>query len=152
MKASTRFLVVSVAAIGVLVVVALVLVLTLGDGKTMSLLPEDTPEGVVQRYLLALEAEEYEEAYSYLSSSAREEGFYWPWADYFGLYREKPAWQATLGESWVLVDVATVEVTFTIFQPGGLFDPTFTYHLTFRLDKEGNSWRITSPTEFWFLY
>jgi hypothetical protein len=153
MKASTRFLVISGVAIGVLVVVTVVLVLTLGNGKTISLLPEDTPEGVVQRYLLALEDEDYEEAYGYLSSTAREEAFYGlSWQDYFGGYGEKPAWQAALGESWVLVNVATVDVTFTIFQHRGLLDPTHTNHVTFRLNKEGDSWGITSPTRFWFLY
>jgi hypothetical protein len=152
MKASTRFLVISGVAIGALVVVTAVLVLTLGNGGSTSLLPEDTPEGVVQRFLMALESEDYGEAYSYLSSSAREEVFYWQWVNSVDLYREKYAWRATLGESSVVGNQATVEVTVALFQPGGLFDPTRTYHLTFHLDKEGDSWGITSPTRFWFLY
>ena len=151
MRAPTRFLVVSGVAIGVPVVLAVVLVLTVGDGGSTTLLPEDTPEGVVQRYLLAIEAEDYEEAYSYLSSTAREELLHWSWINSGDLYQEQPAWNATLGESWVFVNVATVEVTFTIFQSRGLFNSIHTYHVTFRLNKEGDSWGITEPTNLWFL-
>ncbi|HEY32828.1 MAG TPA: hypothetical protein G4O10_06950 [Dehalococcoidia bacterium] len=152
MRASTRFLVVSGVAIGVLVVVTVVLVLTVGEGST-TLLPEDAPEGVVQRYLLALEAGDYEEAYGYLSLTARAEESYLSWVRPLDLYyAERPGWNATLGESWVVGNTATVEVTFTFFQPRGLFDITRTYHLTFRLEKEGTSWGITSPTWLNFLY
>ena len=152
MRASTRFLVISGVAIGVLVVVAVVLVLTVGQPDT-ALLPEGTPDGVVQRYLLALEAESYEEAYGYLHSTTRAETSYDSWGRPISWYEEKPGWKATLGESSVAGDVATVEVTHSLFRPGDLLvDPVRTRQLTFHLEKEGASWGITSPTWLGFLY
>ncbi len=152
MRASTRFLVISGVAIGVLVVVAVVLVLIVG-GRDTALLPEDTPEGVVQRYLLALEVENYDEAYSYLHSELRAETSYESWGRPISWYEEKPGWKAILGESSVVGDVATVEVTHSLFRPGGLYvDPVRTRQLTFYLEKEGTSWGITSPTWLGFLY
>ena len=155
MRASTRFLVISGVAIGVLVVVAVVLVLTVGGGST-TLLPEDTPEGVVQRFFLALEAEDYEEAYSYLHSTVRRDESYQLWIPSGGWYREEPAWTVTLGESSVVGFGASVEVTYTRFYPSAplldLVDPIRTRQLTFRLQKEGASWGIISPTNLWFLF
>ncbi len=66
MKTSSRWLLIFGVTIGVLVIAAVVLVLTMPTPETR-LLPEDTPEGIVQRYFLALEAEDYVTAYSYLS-------------------------------------------------------------------------------------
>jgi len=147
---------VSGTVIGVLVVVTLVLVLTVGDRESTTLLPEDMPEGVVQRFFLALEAEDHEEAYSYLSSAIREGESYQSWARSLVRDEEKPAWTVTLGESSVIGNQATVEVTYTRFYPSAplleFIDPIRTSHITFNLEKEGSSWGITSPTWFWFLW
>jgi len=155
MKASTWFLVVSGAVIGVLVVVTVVLVLVVGHGGSITLLPEDTPEGVVQRLFLALEAEDYREAYSYLSSAVREEESYQSWSRPLVRDREGPEWTVTLGESSVAGYGATVEVTYTRFYPNTplleFIDPISTSRITFYLEREGSSWGITSPTWFWFL-
>lgn len=155
MKASTRFLVVSGTVIGILVVVTVVLVLTVGDGGSPALFAEDTPEGVVQRFFLALEAEDYEEAYSYLSSVAREEESYQSWVRPLVRGREGLAWTVTLGESSVVGNQATVEVTYTRYYPRAplleFIDPIRTSNITFHLEKEGSFWGITSPTWFWFL-
>jgi len=152
-KASTRFLVISGVAIGVLVMVAVVLVLIVGDGGSTTLLPEDTPEGVVQRFLLALEAEDYEEAYGYLHSSARAERSYLSWVSPLRWYEEQPGWKATLGESLVEGNEAIVEVNYTRFYPSApLVDPVFNHKIIFRLQKEGVSWGITSPNWLSFLF
>ena len=66
MKSTDKFLIGIVAAIVLLIVVAFVVTLTL-PGLTYQ--AEDTPEGVAQNYLVALQKEEYEQAYSYLSPS-----------------------------------------------------------------------------------
>ena len=142
MKASSRFLVISGVAIGVLVVVTVVLVLTVGDGGSATLLPEATPEGVVQRYLLAINNGDYEEAYSYLSSAARAEESYQSWVRPLdSYYAENHRWKATLGESSVVGRGATVEVRFTYFRPSGPFviDPVPTRLFIFYLEKEESS-------------
>jgi len=63
-KNTDKFLVGIVAGIVVLVVVALLLTLT-RPGESYR--ADDTPEGVVHNYLLALQKGDYERAYSYLS-------------------------------------------------------------------------------------
>jgi hypothetical protein len=139
-------------AIGVLVIVAVVLVLTLPD-EDAPLLPEDTPEGIVQRYLLACEDEEYLKAYSYLSASAQAERTYERWTRPIVSGEERPGWKATLGKSEVSGNEATVTVVVDIFRPRRPFeDPVCTTHVTFLLKKEGDSWRITAPNNLYWIY
>lgn len=59
-----RFLLAILVAIGVLVVLAVVLFYTRGGTGDYGL--EDTPEGVLRNYVLALEKGDYQRAYSYL--------------------------------------------------------------------------------------
>jgi hypothetical protein len=150
MRSSNRWLFAFGIAIGVLVIVAVVLVLTITGEEAVTLLPEDTPEGTVQRYFLAIEAEDYEKAYSYLSPSAIEEGkphnSYEDWSQTLLMRQRTSAWKATLGESSVTDDRATVAVTIDVFKPDTPFEnPVHSRHYTFQLKKEGNSWSITAP-------
>ena len=151
MKTSSRWLLIFGVTIGVLVIVAVALVLTMPTPET-HLLPEDTPEGIVQRYFLALQAEDYVTAYSYLSSSTQKTNPYEVWRG--GIYRseDRSGLRVTLGKSVVTGNEATVEVTVDIFRPGGPFqNPVRTQHLTFFLEKEGTSWKISSPWYVWWL-
>ena len=59
-----RFLLAILIAIGVLVVLAVVLFYTQGGINDYGL--EDTPQGVLRNYILALEKGDYQRAYSYL--------------------------------------------------------------------------------------
>ena len=156
---SSRLLLAFGGAIGVLVIVAVVLVLTIAGAKDAPLLSEDTPEGTVQRYLLALKAEDYEQAYSYLSSTALTEysyyEFYDEWSRPFSRRQESPGWKATLGKSSVIGDEATVDVVVDvfIFRPSGLFEnPVRTQYITFHLKKVDASWSIVDPVWLWFFY
>ena len=111
-------------------------------------MPEDTPEGTVQRYLLALEAEDYQKAYSYLSTKMT----YETWRRLEVMSEERPEVKVTLGKSTVTGNEATVDVVVDVFRPGGPFEnPVRTNHTTFFLKKEGTSWKITSPTDVWWL-
>jgi hypothetical protein len=152
MKTSNRWLLIFGAAIGALVIVAIVLVLTL-PAKEAPLLPEDTPEGTVQRYLLALEAEDYATAWSYLSPPASEKLTYEDWMRSAVSSGEKPGLKATLGKSAITGSTATVDVVVDVFRPSGPFDnPVSTNHFSFVLTKQGTSWKITSPTYVWWFY
>lgn len=62
-----RFLMIILGVIGVLVVATIGLFFF--RRNTRSYKPDDTPEGVVHNYLLALNQEDYEKAYSYLATS-----------------------------------------------------------------------------------
>lgn len=153
MKPSSRWLLAFGVAIGVLVIVAIVLVLTMPAPETR-LLPEDTPEGTVQRYFLALQAEDYVTAYSYLSFPPDKTISYENWRR--GIYyrpEDRPGLRVTLGKSVVKDNEATVDVVVDIFRPGGPFDnPVRTQHVTFFLQKEGTSWEISSPWDIWWLF
>ena len=117
------------------------------------LLPENTPEGIVQRYFLALKAEDYVTAYSYLSPPPTEKYPYEEWRSSFTSSEEKPSFKVTLGKSAVRGNEATVDVTVDTFRPGGPFEnPVRTHHITFFLKKEGTSWKITSPWDVWWLF
>jgi hypothetical protein len=153
-KSSKRWLIIFGAAIGLLVIVAIVLVFTMSRQEGAPLLSENTPEGVVQRYLLALQDKEYMTAYSYLSPPADEKLTYEKWRESFGWYGEQNEVRVTLEEPAVTGNEATVEVTVDVFRAGGPFDnPVSTQRITFFLKQEGASWKITSPTYVgWFFY
>jgi len=152
-KPSSRWLLIFGAAIGVLAIVAIVLVFTMGGPGSAPLLPEDTPEGTVQRYFLALQAEEYTTAYSYLTPPPTEKEPYQEWRSPLIRPEEKPGWKVTLGKSAVSDNKATVDVVVDIFRPGGPFDnPVSTQRVTFFLKQEGTSWKITSPWDVWWLF
>jgi hypothetical protein len=59
-----RFLLIILAGIGLLVVSAIVLFVIRQNSQTYG--PEDTPEGVLRNYILAINREDYAKAYSYL--------------------------------------------------------------------------------------
>lgn len=61
-----RFLLGILIGIGALVVLALALFFTRKD-DTLTYAPEDTPEGVVHNYLVAVFQRDYEKAYGYLA-------------------------------------------------------------------------------------
>ena len=153
MRSSRRWLFVFGLIIGVLVIVTFVLALTMSSQGDEPLLPEDTPEGTVQRFLLAIRDGDYLAADSYLSPTIDDKIAY-------DLRRNRlagpdggPGWRATLGKSVVRDDEATVDVMVDVFRPRGPFESSVhTYRVTFFLEKEGDSWSITSPTNLWWLY
>ena len=153
MKSSHRWLITFGLAIGVLVIVTVVLVLTTTQRGEEALLPEDTPEGTVQRFLLTVRDEDYLAAESYLSPTIDDKTDSALPKNRIVQSGEKTGWKATLGKSVVKNDEATVEVTVDVFQPRGPFENSIrSYQVTFFLKKEGATWRITSPVNLWWLY
>lgn len=150
MKSSNKWLLGFGTALGILVILAVVLVLTLPGSEEVELMPGDTPEGVVQRYLYAIKDSNYEEAYSYLSPSIQEEdsrySTFEEWSGMF-LYREQTdAWRAIIGEPEIHGDKATVSITIEIFNPDGILsDPVDTRYYPFILEKQEGIWKIISP-------
>ena len=66
MNSSRRWLIIFAIVISILVTMTVFLVL-LTKGNEVTLLSENTPQGTVQRYLIAVQEENYQEAYGYLS-------------------------------------------------------------------------------------
>lgn len=152
---SRRWLIGFGLAIGVLAIVTIVLVLTTSSGADKPLLPENTPEGTVQRFLVAIRDKDYLTAQSYLAPPTDNKTPY----DFPLQQRqivgqgEGPGWKTTLGKSSVRGNEATVDVAVSVFRPNGPFGNSVnTYQVTFFLKKAGDTWQITSPLNLWWLY
>jgi hypothetical protein len=147
-----RFLVGILAGIGGVLVLALVAIVFL-RGSTQEF-PATTPGGVVQRFLQAVEGQEYDRAYDYLGDTMSEK----PTREAFTRYNaERTAYRRAgvrlrIERESISGDFATVAVEVTHFSTGG---PIFgggewTATETFVLRREGEDWRITSlPFEYW---
>ncbi|MDP2919952.1 MAG: hypothetical protein Q8O43_07025 [Dehalococcoidia bacterium] len=154
MKASNRFLLGFGIAIALLVVVTLVLVLTAKNDISMR--PENTPEGTVQRFLLAVQDKDYPKAFSYLRIVENNRTL--SYDDWVISVRPpsqslQRAWKATLGEIRVTGNKATVEVMMDIFRPGGPFEnPVDVQTILFQLEKTDEAWFITQRPSLFWLY
>ena len=153
MSSSRRWLFTFGLVIGVLVIGTVALVLFTSSPGDEPLLPEDTPQGTVQRFLLAVRDEDYLAAESYLSPPINDKITYDLRRNQVAGLGEGAGWKATLGKSVVRDDEATVNVMVDVFRPRGPFENSVrTHRITFFLKKEGTSWRITSPVNLWWLY
>ena len=141
------WLVVAVTIVAALLAsaVAIAIVTTRGG---VDLLPADSPEGAVQRYLLALDREDYQEAYNYLGSDLQRrcslEEFvnkgYWP---------EPRGDHVTLEKTQSFDSRAVVTARVTVFDPNVPFGASeYSYDWTFQLRLEEGEWRLTGP-EWW---
>lgn len=153
MKSSNRFLLGFGIALVILVVLTVVLVLT--NHGNVEMFPENTPQGTVQRFLLAIQEQDFQKAYSYLQ--IEEKGIkitYDEWLQSVSprFQTTSVSWKATLGETTVSGNTATVEVIIDIFQPGGPFEsPVRTQTDIYQLSRVNNQWLITTrPWLYWF--
>jgi hypothetical protein len=155
MNSSRRWLIIFTVAIGILVISTVSLVLLTGKNE-VDLLPADTSQGIVQRYLLALQEKNYQKAFGYLSFEPSQKiQTYDDWLRMTGepyIY-SKTAWKATLGRITQNGDNASVEVAIDTFHPGGPFqDPMRSQEITFQLSKINGKWLIISPTHVYWIY
>jgi hypothetical protein len=157
MKSSNKWLLGFGTALGILVILAVILVLSMPGSGEIELLPEDTPEGTVQRYIFAIKNRNYEEAYGYLSASAiADEGRYdsfEEWSRTFLNRENVDPWRAIIGNAEYIDGKAYVTVTIEFFDPEGLFsDPVRAWYYPFTLEQEGAVWKITSPLNVKITY
>jgi len=154
MKGTDKFLIAIVA--GVVLLVGVVLALALLRPNQPSYQPDDTPEGVAHNYLLALQLEEYERAYGYLSPKLPghpddAETFERDVRDNrwsFGYYDD----DVSLAVESVNVrdDRAKIVVRKTEFYRGGLFDSgqhSTTFDMTLR--REEDTWKVADSDRYW---
>jgi hypothetical protein len=155
MNSSRRWLLVFAIIIGVLIIFTVSLVL-FTKGNKVALLPENTPQGVVQRFLMAVQDRDFQKAYSYLflSNSGKVTTYdEWFRSLYLSPTSDQSAWKATLGKTTENVDNATVEVTIDTFRPSGPFeDPLRSQQIVFQLSKIDGKWLIISPTYIYWIY
>ena len=142
-----RFLTGILLGIGLLVVIALAVFFTRKDSQTY--VPDDTPEGVVHNYVLALLKKDYEKAYGYLADLDHK-----PTYDEFrksflnGIVNPNNG-AVDIGTSETTRDEASVEVTMI----NNASDPFSTgYRDTQRaiLVKQNGAWKISSMPTYYF--
>jgi hypothetical protein len=156
MRTSSRTLIGFGTAIAVLIIVTIILVLTLGKGNA-PLLSENTPQGVVQRYLVAVQEKNYPVAYAYLSPQDPKNlnnpaQTYDNWL-ISAQNNTNTTWKASLGTVTTTGDSATVIVMIDVFRAGGPFaNPVNSHNTTFILKQSGSNWLIISPTDLYWLY
>ena len=134
----------------VLVLIVLSVAVTLLNQREADLLPEDTPEGVVQSYLLAIDAGDSQTAYSYLSSKLKEACTQQNLRD-SARWLEEGDLSATMEETKTLDGQAEVRVRVMQFHvssnppipPFGSQESSNT--AWYILEREGESWRFTEP-------
>lgn len=154
MKGTDRFLVIVVA--GVILIVIAAFVVAFVTSNRPSYQPQDSPEGVANNYLLALQLQEYDRAYSCLSPAlpGYPEG-----VEAFERDVEDHRWEFDYYDNTVslaieAVDVdgdrATIIVRRTTFRQGGLFDSGQSSTIfEVELRQEGGAWKVIDATRYW---
>ncbi|WP_411721952.1 hypothetical protein [Mycetocola sp.] len=126
-----RNLVILLSVIAVLVIVSLVVVFTRGEAE---LLDESTPEGVVQRYSLAVVDGDDDTAVGYLSADVREN------CGTVGNFVSDDL-RVTLISTELRDDSADVRVQISRHE-GGALGSEYSYEENFRLVSDGGEWLI----------
>lgn len=152
MKSTNRWLTIIGIIIAVLIIGATTLVLTLKNNS--ALLPDNTPDGVVQRYIIALKNTDYPTAYGYLSASTQTRVVYNQWKPVIYAGPDKPSWQVTLGKPVITGNTATLDVVIDRFNNsvGILNNSIYSQTVTFQLEMETGKWKISQPDYVYFLY
>jgi len=161
MKLTDKFL--FAIAVGVVILVAALLISAVLYFKPFLYQADDTPEGVVHNYLLALQRQDYERAYSYLSPSlagypATVERFAAD-VDRFAVDVNHPPYDVnwykgdvslTVEPEWATGDDAGVMVHRTKTRNGDLFDggqDSYTFYVGLR--RENGAWKIEFAEWYW---
>lgn len=152
MNSSRRWLVIFTIVICVLAIVAISLVLTTKENQVV-LLPQDTPQGTVQRYLIAIQERNFQKAYSYLSFSPTDK--ITTYSDWILMVSSttQSAWKATLGKVTLNGNDAAVDVIIDTFHAGESFAGQIrSQQITFQLSKNDQKWLITSPNYIYWIF
>ena len=143
-----RFLTGILIGIGLLVVVALAVFFTRKDTQTY--VSDDTPEGVVHNYVVAVLNKEYEKAYGYLADLENK-----PTYDEFhnsfltGMVNPDSS-GVDVGQSDITGDDATVDVTL-VYNPTDPFSTGYRDTQRAILVKQNGAWKISSMPQYNFF-
>ncbi len=157
MKSSKNILLWFGVIIAVIVVLTVALVL-INQSREVTFLPENTPEGVVQRFLLAIQDKDFPKAYSYLNIIEHGTKLsYENWLNYAKpVYAtEQSTWRASLISTNITGNTAVVEINIDIFRPNSqpLDNAVYSQRVLYYLSETTNDrWYITSYPELYWLY
>jgi hypothetical protein len=143
-----RFLIGILIGIGVLAVVAVGLFFV--RQQQVDYVPDDTPQGVVQDYALALYKQDYQRAYSYLADGENKPDLVHFQQMFMSNQKtELDRVGLKVGDPNVNSIYAGVPVTL-IHSSGGPFQGSFRDIQTANLKQQPNGWKITNmPYPFW---
>ena len=140
-----RFLTGILVGIGVLVIIALAVFFTRSDTQTY--MSEDTPEGVVHNYVLAVLNKDYEKAYGYLADLENKPTFN-EFRRAFLNGEVNPDNQAVdIGESEIFGDTATVDIAL-IYNPSDPFSSGYRNMQSAQLLKQNGAWKLTLMPQY----
>ena len=143
-----RFLTGILIGIGLLVVVALAVFFTRKDTQTY--VSDDTPEGVVHNYVVAVLNKEYEKAYGYLAD-LENKPTYDEFHNSFLTGMVKPDSSGVdVGQSDITGDDATVDVTL-VYNPTDPFSTGYRDTQRAILVKQNGAWKISSMPQYNFF-
>lgn len=148
---SDRLLYLIVAAVILLVIFALFIVARRPAPRPLA---EDTAEGVVHNYLLALQEADYARAYGYLSPEIAYPGDV---DEFYDSLRQQP-WEFTVSDNYSLViedsrpigENSVAVIVRQIYNNNALFGGS-SYAETFsmRAEKRGGEWKLVNGERFW---
>jgi len=142
-----RFLLGILVGIGVLVAVALVLFFT-RQGK-QEYVTEDSPEGVVHNYALAVFEGDYEKAYAYLAESENKPTYQAFRQAFFNHSIDPNSAGVEIGETEINGDEAYVTV-YVIYNPSDPFSSGYRNTETALLERQDGEWKLMQmPYAFW---
>ncbi len=139
-----RFLTGILIGIALLIVAALVVFFTRQNRAVYA--TENTPDGVVHNYVLAILNKDYSRAYGYLADLDNKPTFS-EFRQAFAVGRLSPASNGIkVGRASVTGEDATVEVSM-VYTPGDPFSSGYNNVGTTQLVRQGGAWKISSmPT------
>lgn len=142
-----RFLLGILVGIGVLIVIALALFFTRQDKQEY--IPDDTPEGVVHNYALALYREDYEKAYEYLAEAGNKPTYNEFRQAFFNHYVDPSNAGLEIEETEIAGKEAYVTLSL-IYNPSGPFSSGSRGTETARLERQDGEWKLLQmPYNFW---
>ena len=142
-----RFLTGILIGIGVLVVVALAVFFTRKDTQTY--ISEDTPEGVVHNYVLAILNKDYEKAYGYLADLEYKPTYEEFRRPFLNGYVNPENTAVDVGESEISGDEASVEVA-QIYNSGDPFSSGYRDMQRAILVRQNGAWKLSSMPAYNF--
>lgn len=142
-----RFLMVILGGISLMIVFAVVLFFIRQEPQEFG--PEDTPDGVVRNYVLALQKGDYHRAYGYLQDDENKPDFTSFQQTYLQVDGEIARAAVQLGEVVITGDQARVDIT-VIHSGNDPFNRTWDETASALLTLQNGEWRIISmPYPYW---
>jgi hypothetical protein len=145
-----KFLIGIVVGIVILVVAAVSVVLL--RGRSEEYITDNTPEGVVHNYFLAIQRQDYDKAYNYLSDEIKSKPDLNDFILIVDNYGDRSEASLKIGESTIDANRAQVQVTITTYRGGGFLDSgSYANRDTVHLRSTPNGeWKIFQfPYPYW---